>query len=80
MHSIGGDRKCTITFSRDAECFDKLEKTIKNHFYHKPRVALHEQIEEEGQQVLNLGKPCTVCRRGLIMSFYKSVINRQDPQ
>lgn len=46
MHSIGGDRKCTITFSRDAECFDKLEKTIKNDFYHKPRVGLHEQIEE----------------------------------
>lgn len=46
IHSIGGDRKCTITFSRDTECFDKLEKTIKNHFYHKLRVALHEQIEE----------------------------------
>ena len=59
MHSIGGDRKCTIIFSRDAECFDNLEKTIKNYFYYKPGVALREQSEESGQRILNLGKPCT---------------------
>lgn len=73
-------------YSRDAECFDKLKKIMKNYFYH--RISQGQFCMNRLKIRAELGIISFKFRETMYSawqrlnkrSFYKSMINRQDPQ